>query len=216
VPLPPSRAAAARAAALSQGGAETTGSLPTPSKQGLRTADAHDDLPTTPDPDSHTAIYDIMAHVVYMPDGERLEAHSGLGGDMDEPRAIPVRGRGPTPPNVYNLSLREAIFHGVRAIRLTPVGSGKMYGRDGILAHSYMLGPNGQSNGCVSFNNYDAFLKAYLRGEVDRIVVVEHLANAPPGKTGPGWMPEVLRDLFKPTERADLTPRDRTVAFNNQ
>jgi hypothetical protein len=48
-----------------------------------------------------------------------------------------------------------------------------MYGRDGILAHTYMLGANGQSNGCVSFSDYDAFLQAYLRGEVTRIVVVE-------------------------------------------
>ena len=56
-----------------------------------------------------------------------------------------------------------------------------MYGRDGILAHTYMLGPNGQSNGCVSFKDYDAFLHAYLRGEVDRIVVVPHLQEPPPG-----------------------------------
>jgi len=41
-----------------------------------------------------------------------------------------------------------------RAIRLTPSDSSKMYGRDGILAHSYLLGPNGQSNGCVSFSDY--------------------------------------------------------------
>jgi hypothetical protein len=47
-----------------------------------------------------------------------------------------------------------------------------MYGRDGMLAHTYMLGPNGQSNGCVSFKNYDKFLQAFLRGEVDRLVVV--------------------------------------------
>ena len=31
------------------------------------------------DPDSRTAIYDITARTVYMPDGRRLEAHSGLG-----------------------------------------------------------------------------------------------------------------------------------------
>ena len=50
---------------------------------------------------------------------------------------------GPTPPNVYELKLRETLFHGVRAIRLVPADSSKMYGRDGILAHSYLLGPNG-------------------------------------------------------------------------
>lgn len=35
-----------------------------------------------------------------------------------------------------------------------------------------MLGPNGDSNGCISFRNYDRFLQAYLRGEVKRLVVV--------------------------------------------
>ncbi len=65
-------------------------------------------------------------------------------------------------------------------MRLTPVDNGKMFGRDGMLAHTYMLGPNGQSNGCVSFKNYQAFLRAYLKGEVDRMVVVAHLRDAPP------------------------------------
>jgi hypothetical protein len=145
-----------------------------------------------------TAIYDITAHTVYMPDGRRLEAHSGLGEHMDDPRAINLKSRGPTPPNVYRLSLREAMFHGVRAIRLNPVDDGKMFGRDGILAHTYMLGPNGQSNGCVSFNDYQAFLSAFQRGEVTRLVVVEHLDDVPPGpKTaGSGWLADKLRDIF--------------------
>ena len=125
------------------------------------------------DADSRTAIYDITARMVYMPDGRRLEAHSGFGDRMDDPRYVNVRREGPTPPNVYDLSLREELFHGVRAIRLTPVGGGKMFGRSGILAHSYLLGPNGQSNGCVSFSDYPAFLDAFLRGEVTRLVVVE-------------------------------------------
>src|SRR6516165_6901291 len=42
-----------------------------------------------------------------------------------------------------------AMFHGVRAIRLSPIDGSRMYGRAGILAHPYMLGANGQSNGCV-------------------------------------------------------------------
>ena len=37
--------------------------------------------------------------------------------------------------------------------------------RSGLLAHSYMLGPNGDSNGCVSFRDYNAFLQAYRNGE---------------------------------------------------
>jgi hypothetical protein len=127
------------------------------------------------DSDNRTAIYDIAARTVYLPNGNKLEAHSGLGSRLDDPRYVTAKGQGPTPPNIYNLALRERLFHGVRAIRLVPVHDGKMFGRDGILAHSYMLGPSGQSNGCVSFRNYPAFLNAFLKGEVDRIVVVQHL-----------------------------------------
>jgi len=120
-----------------------------------------------------TAVYDISARMVIMPNGERLEAHSGLGDKLDDPRFVHVRMRGATPPGTYELTERERLFHGVRAIRLNPVGgSAAIYGRDGILAHTYMLGPNGDSNGCVSFKNYDRFLQAYLRGEVKRLVVV--------------------------------------------
>jgi hypothetical protein len=143
----------------------------------LNTAEASLGVSLPLDSESHTAIYDIAARTVYLPDGHRLEAHSGLGSHLDDPRYVNTKGRGPTPPNIYNLTLRERLFHGVRAIRLVPVDNGKMFGRDGILAHTYMLGPSGQSNGCVSFRNYSAFLNAFLKGEVDRLVVVEHLAT---------------------------------------
>src|SRR5260370_19631824 len=66
---------------------------------------------------------------------------------LDDPRYVSEKDRGPTPPNVYDLSLRDELFHGVRAIRLNPVGGGNMIGRDGMLAHTYMLRPNCQSNG---------------------------------------------------------------------
>jgi len=128
---------------------------------------------------SRTAIYDITAQAVYLPNGERLEAHSGLGEYMDDPRYVHKKMRGATPPNTYELTLRESLFHGVQAIRLTPVDESKMFDRDGILAHTYMLGPSGQSNGCVSFRDYPKFLRAYLRGEISRIVVVPRLSRPP-------------------------------------
>jgi hypothetical protein len=131
-------------------------------------------------PDARTAVYDIEAHTVYLPNGDRLEAHSGMGQWLDDPRFVNVKDRGPTPPHVYDLKLRESLFHGVQAIRLTPVGDGEMFGRDGILAHSYMLGPNGQSNGCVSFRDYEAFLRAFRNGEIDRILVVARAGGKPP------------------------------------
>ncbi len=126
--------------------------------------------------DRYTAIYDISARTVYMPDGSRLEAHSGLREHLDDPRYVHLRMRGATPPHIYNLTPREALFHGVEALRLNPVGGGgAIFGRAGLLAHTYMLGPNGDSNGCVSFRDYNAFLQAYKRGEIRRLAVVAHL-----------------------------------------
>lgn len=141
----------------------------------LPSPQAHRDLISMPGTDSHTAVYDIEAHTVYLPGGDRLEAHSGLGKRLDDPRYVSEKNRGPTPPNVYDLVLRSEPFHGVRAIRLNPVGEGNMFGRDGMLAHTYMLGPSGQSFGCVSFRDYHAFLQAFLEGEVNRLIVVPHV-----------------------------------------
>ena len=68
-----------------------------PAPQEASTQDAApSDAPAGPDT-SHTAIYDITAHVVYMPDGRRLEAHSGLGEHLDDPHSINLKSRGPTP-----------------------------------------------------------------------------------------------------------------------
>jgi hypothetical protein len=139
----------------------------------------------TPGATAGTAVYDISARKVYLPNGETLEAHSGLGPALDDPRAAHIRMRGPTPPHVYDLTEREALFHGVRALRLNPVGgSGAIFGRAGLLAHTYMLGPNGDSNGCVSFKDYDRFLQAYLRGEVRRLVVVSGRGDSVPSFAG--------------------------------
>ena len=125
--------------------------------------------------DRYTAVYDISARVVYLPDGTRLEAHSGLGQALDNPRYVAERAVGPTPPHVYELALREGSFHGVQALRLNPVGDGGIYGRAGLLAHPFMLGPNGDSNGCVSFKDYQAFLRAYQNGQVKKLAVVAKL-----------------------------------------
>jgi hypothetical protein len=200
--VPPSSNPGGHAARRS-GGQSALGLMPLPpirpanaSKKQVRIADASEDSSSPPDADSHTAIYDISAHRVYLPDGRTLEAHSGLGSRLDDPRYVSDKHRGPTPPNVYDLSMREELFHGVRAIRLNPVGGGNMFGREGMLAHSYMLGPNGESNGCVSFSAYPAFLNAFLSGEINRLVVVEHLATAPSPKTAFGWLPATIRSLF--------------------
>ncbi len=150
------------------------------STQTLAYASPDDGLPSAPSGllgryDRTTAVYDISAHAVYMPDGTTLEAHSGLGGMMDDPHYADQRMRGPTPPTVYDLKPRESLFHGVQALRLIPVEENKVYGRSGLLAHTFMLGSSGASNGCVSFRNYNAFLKAYMNHEIKRLAVVAHL-----------------------------------------
>ena len=154
-----------------------------------------------PQDDGRIAIYDISAHAVYLPNGRRLEAHSGLGEAMDNPRHVHLRMRGATPPNVYNLTMREHMFHGVRAIRLNPVDESRMHGRAGILAHTYMLGSSGQSNGCVVFSNYPEFLNAFQKGEITRMVVVDRL-ETPPGKLAAGELPRPVAAMLKATDRS--------------
>jgi Tlde1 domain len=123
--------------------------------------------------DRSTAVYDISARLVYLPDGSTLEAHSGLGAKLDDPDSARVRMLGVTPPHIYELKPREALFHGVPALRLTPIGGEEaIYGRSGLLAHTYMLGPNGDSNGCVSFKDYYAFLDAYKNKGIRKLAVV--------------------------------------------
>ena len=125
--------------------------------------------------DAWTAVYDISAHTVYLPNGTMLEAHSGRGARLDNPRYVHERMRGATPPHVYELALRERLFHGVRALRLKPARGGNIFGRTGSLAHTYMLGPNGDFSGCVVFKDYAAFLQAFENGEVKRLLVVANI-----------------------------------------
>ena len=130
----------------------------------------------------NTALYDIAKRVVYLPDGDKLEAHSGYGQWIDDPDSVHRKDVGVTPPNVYAVSFREKPFHGVRALRMKPVGSGNMYGRDGILVHSYLLGDGGASNGCISVRDYDKFLKAYEDGKFNQIIVLRSADEPAPSQ----------------------------------
>ena len=122
--------------------------------------------------DNETAVYDITAHAVYLPNGTVIEAHSGMGSLRDDPDHVSVRMIGATPPAVYSLKPREKDFHGVAALRMTPSDGSDIGGRSGLLVHSYMLGPNGDSNGCISVRDYDRFLRAYNDGQFTHIAVV--------------------------------------------
>lgn len=134
---------------------------------------AFKNLFSSPGAGNGVAVYDISAQTVTMPDGSVLEAHSGIGHMADDPRYVNQKMNGPTPPNTYKLVMRESRFYGVEAIRMLPTEPGKMHGRNGILAHSYLLrGRTAQSHGCVAFADYDRFLKAFKQGKVKHMVVV--------------------------------------------
>ncbi|CDX41020.1 conserved hypothetical protein [Mesorhizobium sp. SOD10] len=148
----------------------------TPESGGL--GSAFRNLFNGPSTGNGVAVYDISARTVYMPDGSKLEAHSGLGSMVDQPRFVDRKNVGPTPPDTYNLSIRESRFHGVEAIRLTPASGRNKYGRNGLLAHTYMLrGGRAESNGCVVFKDYHRFLAAYKKGKIKRLVVVPRLTR---------------------------------------
>ena len=128
---------------------------------------------------SGIAVYDIKSATVYMPDGQKLEAHSGLGHMKDNPNYVKRKNRGPTPPNVYNLVMRERRYHGVEAVRMLPTDRGAMHGRDGMLAHTSLVRGTNGSHGCVAFKNYTSFLKAFKAGKVRKMIVVPDLRELP-------------------------------------
>lgn len=126
------------------------------------------------------AYYDISAHTIYLPDGARLEAHSGNGKYKDDPRYASVKDHGPTPPNTYKLSMRESLFHGVPALRLTPADGINKFGRVGLLAHTYLRRRPGDSAGCIAVKDYYRFLKYYQRGEIHTLVIVPKFEGSKP------------------------------------
>jgi hypothetical protein len=149
--------------------------------------------PNWPGIGTKVAVYDISGGVVYMPNGTKLEAHSGIGKMRDNPSFTHVTMRGPTPPGTYKLSMRESLFHGVAAIRLTPVDGKAPQGRTGILAHSYLLRVRGDSHGCVAFAEYDRFLKAFQRGEITHMVIVPKYDGKRPGRgTNGGFLAKLF------------------------
>ncbi len=128
---------------------------------------------------SGIAVYEISKATVHMPDGTKLEAHSGIGHMKDNPKYVYRKNRGPTPPNIYKLRMRERRFHGVEAIRMLPVDRAAMRGRDGMLTHTALLRGTNGSHGCVAFKNYAKFLKAFKSGKVKTLIVVPELDDLP-------------------------------------
>jgi hypothetical protein len=98
-----------------------------------------------------------------------------MGAFRDDPDHVDVRMQGATPPAVYSLKPREREFHGVAALRMTVADGTDINGRSGLLVHSFMLGPNGDSNGCISVKEFDRFRRAYDDGQFTHIAVVNSL-----------------------------------------
>ena len=124
------------------------------------------------------AIYDVSSATVYLPDGTKLRAHSGIGRMRDNPRYEHVTMRGPTPAGIYRLSMREKRFYGVEAIRMTSIDGRDPKNRTGLLTHTNLLRGQKGSHGCVAFQNYAPFLKAFKRGQITMIVVVPKLPSS--------------------------------------
>jgi hypothetical protein len=124
------------------------------------------------------AIYDVSNATVYMPDGTKLRAHSGIGKMRDNPRYEHVTMKGPTPAGIYRLSMREKRFYGVEAIRMTSIDGRHPKNRTGLLTHTNLLRNQKGSHGCVAFQNYQPFLKAFKRGHITMLVVVPSLPSS--------------------------------------
>ena len=54
-----------------------------------------------------------------------------------------------------------------------------MFGRDGMLAHSYYWAPADSRTRCVVFKDYGRFLRAFQRGDITHMIVVPRLPQAP-------------------------------------
>ena len=124
------------------------------------------------------AIYDVSNATVYMPDGTKLRAHSGIGAMRDNPRYEHVKMKGPTPAGIYRLSMREKRFYGVEAIRMTSIDGRDPKNRTGLLTHTNLLRGQIGSHGCVAFQKYEPFLKAFKRGQVTTLMVVPELPSS--------------------------------------
>ncbi|MCV3766414.1 DUF2778 domain-containing protein [Rhizobium sp. TRM95796] len=131
-----------------------------------------------PGKNTKVAIYDVSNATVYMPDGTKLRAHSGIGRMRDNPRFEHVKMNGPTPAGIYRLSMREQRFYGVEAIRMTSIDGRHPKNRTGLLTHTNLLRGQIGSHGCVAFRNYEPFLRAFKRGQINMMVVVPELPSS--------------------------------------
>jgi hypothetical protein len=96
----------------------------------------------------------------------------------DNPRYEHVKMRGPTPVGIYRLTMREKRFYGVEAIRMTSIDGRDPKNRTGLLTHTNLLRGRTGSHGCVAFQNYKPFLRAFKRGQITMMIVVPELPSS--------------------------------------
>ena len=155
----------------------------------------------------------LGAHRLSVPTANSSRRIRGCGDQMDDPRHV----NGQDARGVRRRTSRSdhagIAFSRRRGDPAQPASTKtEMFGRDGILAHTYMLGPNGQSNGCVSFKNYAAFLRAFQTGDIDRLVVVAELGDTMPDlDTAPAACEPPARRR-QPAAGASQTPACRSEA----
>ncbi len=115
--------------------------------------------------DRFTAVYDLMAHTVFLPDGSRLEAHSGLGplGTIP-PMSWKRTGARRRRMNMNSRCARACSTACRRCGSIPSAGRMRSMAAPGCSPTPTCWGPDGDSNGCVSFKNYDAFLAAFQSG----------------------------------------------------
>ena len=127
---------------------------------------------------TRVAIYDVSNATVYMPDGTKLRAHSGIGKMRDNPDYEHIKMNGPTPAGIYRLKMRQRRQLGVEAIRMLSIDGRDPKNRTGLLTHTNLLRGQKGSHGCVAFQNYEPFLNAFKRGHVTMLVVVPELPSS--------------------------------------
>ena len=113
---------------------------------------------------------------------------------------------GATPPHVYDLDRRaRRCSTASRRCGCTPVGGAEAipWTHRPVCTHSYLLGPRGDSNGCVSFKDYDAFLQRVSRsGKVKRMVVVASVDE-----------PQISAESWERARTATAPQRDPATAW---
>lgn len=95
--------------------------------------------------------------------------HSGRDQGRNNPAMEGVHDVGPLPRNEYEIAAESShVILGIVAMRLTPVGTGEMYGRAGFFIHAPEL-----SEGCIvlDLNTRCTVAEAVRKGK-DRLLVV--------------------------------------------